>query len=264
LPDSSELGVLWSVAIEEQFYLIWPILIALIPRTGIRFVFLFIIVSTFAFRLYYHNDPAILEFHTFSCMSDMAVGGYFAYLCVYNNKFLEKLKVLRKEWLALLYIFIVMIFLFRKQLFGVNDFLMAANRLIISLVFALVIVEQNYSEKSFFKISNYKLISRWGVYTYALYCLHMIGILIVNNSLALAGLNKNIYEVVFLAGALSLLITLLLAYASYHLFEKHFLKLKEKFELIRTTNTYDAENGSWFGMMRKPVRKVQKKNPSVN
>ncbi|HEV8506315.1 MAG TPA: acyltransferase [Chitinophagaceae bacterium] len=253
LPDSSELGVLWSVAIEEQFYLVWPILIALIPRTRIRFVFLFIILSTFCFRFYYHNNPLILEFHTFSCISDMAVGGYFAYLCMYNNKFMEKLKVLKKVWLALLYVFIVIIFLFRKQLFGANSFLLAADRLLISLLFALVIVEQNYAEKSFFKMSNYKLISRWGVYTYGLYCLHMIGILIVNNSLALAGLNKNIYEVVILGSALCLLITLLLAYGSYHLFEKHFLKMKEKFQLIATTNT--------FLMRTKPVGFVRRGNP---
>jgi peptidoglycan/LPS O-acetylase OafA/YrhL len=183
----------------------------------------------------------------------MAVGGYFAYLCMYNNKFMEKLKVLKKVWLALLYVFIVIIFLFRKQLFGANSFLLAADRLLISLLFALVIVEQNYAEKSFFKMSNYKLISRWGVYTYGLYCLHMIGILIVNNSLAWAGLNKNIYEVVILGSALCLLITLLLAYGSYHLFEKHFLKMKEKFQLIATTNT--------FLMRTKPVGFVRRGNP---
>jgi peptidoglycan/LPS O-acetylase OafA/YrhL len=261
LPDSSELGVLWSVAIEEQFYLVWPILMALIPRTKIRYVFLLIIISTFCFRLYHSHNPTFLEFHTFSCISDMAVGGYFAYLAMYNDKFLNRLKTCRRIWIVLLYLVIAAIFLFRKVIFGGNDFLIAADRLIISIVFGLVIMEQNYAQTSLYKMSNNKIISRWGVYTYGLYCLHMIGILIVDKGLALIGLNKNIYQVIFLEGGLALLVTLSLAYASYHLFEKRFLKLKEKFAIIRTTNTYTTDDSGWFKSKLKPFKKMEGEIP---
>jgi peptidoglycan/LPS O-acetylase OafA/YrhL len=261
LPDSSELGVLWSVAIEEQFYLVWPILIALIPKTKIRFVFLAIIAATFGFRLYYSDNPIILEHHTFSCISDMAVGGYFAYLALYKNEFVGKIKVMRRMWLGLLYALIASVFLFRKQIFEANSILLATDRLAISLLFGLVIMEQNFAGNSFFKMSNYKLISRWGVYTYGLYCLHMIGLLIAHQTLALAGLNKNVYQVILLEGGLSLSVTLLLAYASYHLFEKRFLKLKEKFTLIRTTTTYDEDKGESFDSAVKSYDRVQKKVP---
>ena len=36
LPDASVLGVLWSVAIEEQFYLAWPLILSLC--LGLMFV----------------------------------------------------------------------------------------------------------------------------------------------------------------------------------------------------------------------------------
>jgi peptidoglycan/LPS O-acetylase OafA/YrhL len=242
IPDSSVLGILWSVAVEEQFYLVWPVLISLIPRTKIRFLFLGIIVATFCFRLYHHNDPVVLEVHSFSCISDMAVGGYLAYLAFYNMRFLEKLKNIGKPWWYTLYAVIVAIFLFRKNIFGGNLVLVAANRLIISVLFGLVILEQNYAKNSFYKMSANKIISKWGVYTYGLYCLHMIGILIAAKGLAFLGLNKNVYEVIFLEGGLSFSATLLLAYTSYHLFEKRFLRLKEKFSLIRTTNTFTDKN----------------------
>lgn len=40
LPDSSNLGVLWSIAIEEQFYFIWPIILSFIPIKKMWIVFI--------------------------------------------------------------------------------------------------------------------------------------------------------------------------------------------------------------------------------
>ncbi len=255
LPDSSELSILWSVAVEEQFYLVWPILLAVVPRIRIQYLFLIIIFSTFCFRLYYSNDPVVLEHHTFSCISDMAVGAYFAYLSFYNKTFLEKLKNCKRSWWFVLYAVVVAIFLFRKVIFGGNAFLIASDRLVTSIAFGLVILEQNYAKRSFYKMSDSKIISRLGVYTYGLYCLHMIGILFAAKGLALLHLNRNVYEVIFLEGGLSLSVTLMLAFMSYHLFEKRFLRLKEKFALIRTatTDTNDG-NRSW---RFKPFKKIQ-------
>jgi peptidoglycan/LPS O-acetylase OafA/YrhL len=260
LPDSSVLGILWSVAVEEQFYLIWPILITLIPKTRIRFLFLLIIISTFCFRLYHYRDPVILEVHTFSCISDMAVGGYCAYLAFFKTSFLKKLANLDRKWWVILYTMITVIFLFRKVIFEGNLFLIAADRFVISLLFGLVILEQNYATRSFYKMSNNRLISRWGVYTYGLYCLHMIGILIVAKGLAVFGMNKNVFQVIFLEGGLSLLLTLLLAYISYNGYEKKFLKLKEKFSLIVTTKIPTNTNLGLIEVIRKSFRRIAKMN----
>jgi peptidoglycan/LPS O-acetylase OafA/YrhL len=104
-------------------------------------------------------------------------------------------------------------------------------------------------------MSNSRFVSQWGVYTYGLYCLHMIGILIVAKGLAKIGLNRNVYQVIFLEGGLSLLVTLLLAYVSYHLFEKRFLNLKEKFALIHTKNP-DLNNYTSVGKYRTSTPKT--------
>ena len=85
LPDSSVLGILWSVAIEEQFYLVWPLIIGLLAYRNIINSFAVIIVGTFIFRFAFSENELYLEHHTFSCISDMAVGGVFAYLAFFKK-----------------------------------------------------------------------------------------------------------------------------------------------------------------------------------
>ena len=49
-PDSSILSVLWSVAIEEQFYLLWPILFYLASPKQYKFIFLGVIIISIIYR----------------------------------------------------------------------------------------------------------------------------------------------------------------------------------------------------------------------
>ncbi|MGZ5220953.1 MAG: acyltransferase family protein [Chitinophagaceae bacterium] len=241
-PDASILSVLWSVAIEEQFYLVWPVLMTYVPMRFIKWVFLIIIGSTFIFRLYHAQDFAMVEYHTFSCISDMAVGGFFAYLCYYNRRFLDTINRLPKIYWLLLYLAVAILFLFRKNIFGHSDVLIATDRLVCSLIFVLVIIEQCYATNSLFKMSKFKKISIWGTYTYGLYCLHMLGILMAAKLLSFAGLNKNVFQVILMEGILSFVLTLGLAYSSYHIFEKRFLRLKKKFAVVQTGDSQDSSN----------------------
>lgn len=162
----------------------------------------------------------------------MTVGGIAAWMAYTNKSFVQRISAAPKWIWVVLYAVVLLCFLFRQQLFYHGSLLLAVDRLLISVLFAACILEQNYAANSLFKMSRYKWVSKLGTYTYGLYCLHMIGILIAAKALGKLGWNKNVYQVVFVEGLSSLMITIVLAILSYHLFESRFLKLKHRFARI--------------------------------
>jgi len=231
-PDSSVLAILWSVSIEEQFYLIWPLIILLIPKRWLLQALATLILASFLYRLANADSYLKMTLHTFSCISDLIVGGLFAYMALYNNRFVEWIRKAPKiTWIGL-YLAVIIVYLFTRQLFQQDHFLYAIERLIISIIFGFVIIEQCYADNSLFKMSNFPIISRLGTYTFGLYCLHPIAGLIANKGLSMLGLNSNIYQIMFLETAVSLSLAILLAYVSYRFFESPFLRLKTRFARI--------------------------------
>ncbi len=227
-PDSSILAVLWSVAIEEQFYLIWPFILLIFPTKRYWVPFSSIIVLSLIFRFFNNND-IIYEIHTLSCIGDMAVGAFGAWVILENNKVKIKFQKLNKVYIFLIYALVLMVYLFRIELLQQNFLLKIAERIIIAVIFLLVILEQNYSHNSFFKLANYRLITQFGKMSYGFYCLHFIGILIsvtLTNKLIYT---PNLWQVIFLDTIIALVLTLILGKISYRFIESPFLKMKNNF-----------------------------------
>ena len=224
------ISVLWSVAIEEQFYLFWPLLLSLFPVKYYRPLLFAIICGSFIFRCFYYNDERVLQFHTLAVIGDMALGGLFAYYIIFSERFKSKIASLTKSSIAFLYAAILVLFLFRKDIFP--GYLMVLERIVIAMVCALIILEQNFSKNSFFKMSSFKSIRKWGIYTYGLYCIHVIVLTFTEIAFKKAGLNMQSPLVLLFLTVVAFIGCMLAAFVSYNFFEKRFLKWKDRFAFI--------------------------------
>lgn len=234
-PDALLLSVLWSVAVEEQFYLTWPLILRLVPLRGYKYVFPSIMALSLVFRSFYTGDDdhdfAIRYFHTFSVIGDMALGGLFAYLVSYENKFKSFVTNINRPLLVLLYAGTLAVTLFKSEIFT-TGIPVIFERLIIAFFFGMIILEQNYAKHSLFKMSKFKIMSNLGIYTYGLYCLHFLGLYFAIKAMNAMHLDGSKTWVSLAMTLLALILSIGISLMSYHLFEKWFLKLKDKFAFI--------------------------------
>jgi len=161
----------------------------------------------------------------------MAIGGLAAYLSIASKKFLVVVENSNRVLNIIPYVAAVLFVVYKYEIFS-NPFLIVTKRLIISFFFAWIILEQNFCKRSLFKISNFKIITRLGKYTYGLYCLHRIAILIVMTIMGLLGINTNTWQLWLIEFPACLLLSIVLSYYSYKYFESYFLRLKDKFAYI--------------------------------
>jgi peptidoglycan/LPS O-acetylase OafA/YrhL len=222
--SSGFVGVLWSVSIEEQFYLAWAILFALLPASWYKYLLLAVVAGSTLFRFAFANDDRVLYFHTLSVISDMAVGGVMAYMAINGQRLVRFFRDLSRSFILLGYLAGLLLWFFPPFGFWLD-------RLVLTLFFAFVIAEQNWSERSLFKMAGSRWLSRLGVYTYGLYCLHMIALYFVG--LGVKGVSGDMAKPGTIAAYMvaGLAVSIALAYLSYEFYESRFLRLKKHFSV---------------------------------
>lgn len=232
--DAMTQGIVWSVSIEEQFYIFWPLMFRVLSKSRQWMIFPFVITMCIIFRIYNANAQSeILYFHTFAVMGDLAIGGLFAYLCVNSTSFLRRIQSLSRRRIAFIYLVIFFCYFFQDILFMIPGWVVF-GRLLFDCFWAFIIVEQCFSKNSLFGLGRNQIFSNLGKISYGLYMLHPIGILITDIVFRILKINTEMFSILILMGFISLALSIIIAKMSYQWFETPFLRLKNKFAIVKT------------------------------
>jgi peptidoglycan/LPS O-acetylase OafA/YrhL len=230
-----DLNVLWSIAVEEQFYLIVPLVFFFINGHKKMFYFLLIfhsvIIGFKIFIIYYINDYGLayrnLQFNPLSAFAAISMGCLISFLAFYNKELVIKVVNTKISWIKLIFFYLIFLSIYLDYKFDENIYVSEVLGIeVISIAFSLIILFTCYkNEKSNLKKSTLlKVFNYLGKISYGLYIYHFIVVFFISkltDSLALLA--------VFSFG-----LTTLISVFSYNYFEKPILNLKKKYVKINT------------------------------
>jgi len=218
-------AIFWSISVEEQIYLILPLLIILFYRVGIRKLpILLIALGVFSRILFYINDLALYR-NTLSYMSTIGIGMVFA---LHEEKirlwFQENRTKLSIFFMALICVYILNF----KSVFSKGSFLIIAFDLTAIMAVLLLIMLGGSHGK---KVNIISIPFAWlGRRTYGMYVFHWpILAFMVSRKIFFDDLEGISYMGLVFAFALVVAISAF----SYRFFEKPFLDLRKKYQYIK-------------------------------
>lgn len=218
----------WSLSVEEQFYLFWPVIVFYYNQktksVWRTMVLLFLVFQT-AWIILYFSDQAFFGRVTLGAYSYLMLGGMLAYLQIYRTNIYSKISSL---WFWGFIISLIMPLQYYTNI-RIDPFI---NQFIYLLVSASFVVKfaSGFKKQLLINIFESRPIVFLGKISYGLYLYHFIvihGIVIINKLL-----NSNIPVSNEQGSAVKIIVTILIASASWYIIEKPLLKLKNRFKYV--------------------------------
>ncbi|MEJ2392759.1 MAG: acyltransferase [Gammaproteobacteria bacterium] len=235
---------LWSLAIEEQYYLLWPLLVVFLRKRSLVYVCLGLIVTAILGRAYlvFNFEPSFssraMYTFTFARWDALAIGSLLAVL-VRSEAALPYIKrYFSRSFVILGGLLLLEIAVLRN--FEPSHIPGIFNQTSIALWFALLVLLsivpwQNRLDRLRPLFSS-RLLRTVGKYSYAMYLFHFPGKMIWFRYFAIPVQPDSPWQQLGVAAynfiGLSLFVGAA-AFISWHLWEVHFLKLKRRFVLQR-------------------------------
>ncbi len=241
LPTALPAAHLWSIGVEEQFYLIWPWLVRRFKRRlgwVIYGIILFKLVAEFILAAVVllpgdHHDRLLASTYLFARdwrLEAMAAGAYGAYILFLNKEWLLRIifHPVVKYGSAAIFIWHVLFY----------STLRPAEHFLLTVLYTIVLMNIAANPKPLFRLEN-RVTGFLGNISYGLYVYHvfvLLAILHVFQDIGYsAAANPLVFNIVLYTLTLSL--SILVAGLSYRFFETPFLRLKSRFAIVRSGST---------------------------
>jgi len=225
------LDPMWSLAIEEQFYIIWPLLVYYLGQKGVWRLSAFLVVVTPLARgiltIYWHDFKPV--YHLLFTRADLlAAGALLAILWQRSPTLFRRFS----QWAPIFSLICLMFFAYLAKLFP--DFKTSANSLLFntvgySLIGGIMVGFVAYCipfrDNMFFKILSNRVMVYLGTISYMMYLSHQILLDLVRK----LGLPSTLNSVVALIAIVAW------SALSWHMFEKPLQALKDKLKYAKGT-----------------------------
>jgi peptidoglycan/LPS O-acetylase OafA/YrhL len=237
------MGTIWSIGIEEQFYIFWPWLIKLKKKKAVRAILVIIILlpilkvfflilsnitdCQFLKQLYY-----LINYSRFDCM---ALGGLFGFIGYYKKITLFGFQLkynyfISKKVQIINYIILLLIFFFSTKIIVIDNFLYLH---ILPFIFAITILNLSTNANTILKIEN-KVLNYFGKISYSIYLNHLVVIFLIKPFLIKYIYNFTPFIKNIFLFSIIIFFVLICSILSFELYEVKFIKIKNKFSKIKT------------------------------
>ena len=231
--QTNTLNHLWSLAVEEQFYLLWPLAILLIKKPRLLLVFIsLLLMATLGLRLWiwmHHlSGFAYYNLYTFTRIDGICIGCMVALLRRINLNFLKKYT----SAIVLFFAIMNFIFFFLNRLYEFSfPYLALAGYTTFAMMLGLLVNQAVTKETKLINfIFNIPLLKFFGRISYGFYIFHWPIYLLLSPYLSqwLKGFTGG-WITQYIVSLLATMIAVVLSWLSFNYFEKYFLKMKVKF-----------------------------------
>ncbi|MFD2966740.1 acyltransferase family protein [Sphingobacterium bambusae] len=219
--------ILWSLSIEEHYYLFYPLFLFLTysrVRLHLVLTVLFLIIPLL-FRLYYVEilvDPKLYEKYNYSLthtrIDSILYGSLLAYLLFKDSRGEKILEFLQKKWLLVLSLAVLLFtFVYREDSFRETYRYTLQGIFLTPVIVFAVYGDQSLLNKLFFTNKVFVYI---GKLSYSIYLFHWLAIPLATLYFTKFGLQWQLFV---------LAVTISLSLFSYYRVEMPFVKLRKKF-----------------------------------
>jgi peptidoglycan/LPS O-acetylase OafA/YrhL len=225
----------WSLAVEEQFYLVWPVTILLIRRPKVLLLIVLLALITVAIArymvwVYQAEDLAYASLYTFTRVDGLCIGSMLALLMRVNPEFLKKYTTV----IVLLMAGINFGFYFINNQRSVTlPYLAFVGYTTFAVLFGILVNEAVTGKSNVLRfLLDNRFLKFFGKISYGLYVYHWPVFMLLfpffldklSTALHLSGRMAELTSALIVT-----VIAVIISYFSFHFFEKPFLKLKTRY-----------------------------------